>query len=257
MASELVGDRPENRQMITKALATIARYGIQHPLPDIPTDFSHTRATAPGFNRVPQSPYRRVAARLQQEFILRAIASGNDMLTLTAGDPSVEEGCLVISKTLRYAPLGYLAYAAGKNQPPDMSELGDALLGSADAVVSFAQTDRDRARIYEEVFGIYPLADVAPHEPQPFVFTEAPQGLRYEASPQSLQFADARIATAEGTGELQEVGRHRKCAALGRVMDGLWERAVAICVEGPSLFPNDLSPQPVVYPANFPYEPPK
>jgi|GEM_PF-5404693 len=254
---ELPGDRPENRQWITRALAAIARQEIQHPLDPIAVDFSHSRATAPGFNMVPQSPYARVAHRLQREFILRAIASGSDRLTLVAGDVSVEAGCLVIAKTLRYAPLGYLAYTARRNQPPSLAEIGEALRDSTNPVKNFAETDRDRAQIYEEIFNVYPLGDATPHEQEPFVFTQTSEGLRYVASPLSLQYAEARIAAAEQAGELTQVGKHRKCAALGMVMDSLWARAIDICVEGPSLFPNDLSPEPVVYPTNFPYTPPK
>jgi len=253
---ELPGDQPENRQWLTRALATIARQEIQRPLDPIAVEFSHSRAAAPRFNTAPQSPYARVAERLQREFILKAMASDDEALPQVAVDPSVEAGCLVIAKTLRYAPLGYLAYTADQNQSPNIAELEEALRKSSNIVRKFAETDRDRARIYEETLNIYPLSDVEPYEPQPFAFAQTAEGLRYVVSTQSLDHADARIVAAESAGELPQVGKHRKCAALGAVMEGLWSRAVDICVEGPSLFPNDLSPEPVIYPTNFPYTSP-
>lgn len=249
--SRVATDSKEMRQTRVRHLAVAARAPFWDGLPAIATDFS-TDPFAPQYGGL--SPYRHLASRLRTEFVVQADISGDDDVIKLAIAPTTWQGVVGIAKILRAAPAAYKAFTASEKRPPDKEELTASLLASADVHQPITGTDRDRAQVLETVFGIRPDKDIPPTYSMPFIFERTDTGVHYCPDADAINYANGIIGRLIAKGEIdRDVEKHRRCAAIGIVLDRLWERGVTICAEAPSLFPNDLSTKPVAYPEAFPY----
>ncbi len=240
-------DSKETRKSQAELLAAIVGLG------PVATRFSHLFEFAVDSDgrRVMEHalPYEWLGVKLAEDFIARAQQSGDEHVRRIGHYGPVWQGCRGIGMVLSFAGSAYKRHTANEWRSIDWVEFETSLRASSDIIRTFASIDRDRAGIREIDFGIdVRYRNIPSYERIPFVFERNDDGdLRYGLSMHTLRQADFLIAQEEESGKLSELPSHRKCPALGIVMETLWQQAITDCMKGPTLFPNDLSDGPVTY----------